>query len=51
VDAMAAAHQARGDPDAVMAMVVQPGERNAYDQQARDRPAMFRSLLQPSSTA
>ena len=32
---MAAAHEARGDPDAVMAMIVQPGERNAYDQQAR----------------
>ena len=35
VDAMAAAHRARGDPDAVVAMIVQPGERNAYDQQAR----------------
>jgi len=37
VDAMAAAHRARGDSDAIMAMVVQPGERNAYDQQARHR--------------
>jgi glutathione synthase len=31
--ALAAATRAAGGPDAVMVMVVQPGERNAYDQQ------------------
>ena len=31
--AIAAAAQAHGAPEAVVVMVVQPGERNAYDQQ------------------
>ncbi len=34
-DAIAAAAKAHGAPQGVVVMVVQPGERNAYDQQAR----------------
>ena len=39
VDAMAAAAEDYGVPGAVMVMVVQPGERNAYDQQVGGRRA------------
>lgn len=33
-DAMAAAVKAHGGREAVMVMIVQPGEKNSYDQQA-----------------
>ncbi|KAJ9512241.1 hypothetical protein QJQ45_012796 [Haematococcus lacustris] len=36
-DALAAAARAQGAPGGVLVMVVQPGERNAYDQQVRGR--------------
>jgi glutathione synthase len=39
--ALAAAVVAAGDPGAVMVMVVQPGERNAYDQQVKSRSCIF----------
>ena len=47
---MAAAHAARGLSGGVMVMLVQPGERNSYDQQARPRAAGHkRCALRPSA--
>lgn len=42
-DALAAAAKAHGAPGGVVVMVVQPGERNAYDQQVGPH-----TLMQPA---
>ena len=41
VDAMAAAVQEYGTPNAIVLFVVQPGEKNSYDQQVRPASALL----------